>query len=126
MEALIDELAALKGEEAAVKARIKAAREELDAMLDFQGKRTIHLFGQFHKATVQRRTDIKWDQAAIEDLRVKMGADFENLFKWEYKHIDKKTLDAYLKMSPLKDDLREAFAEIEGSYYYTFTPLEDQ
>jgi hypothetical protein len=125
MAAMVDELAILKSEEGRIKERAKAVKERLDRMLEFGGKRTLHLFGDVFKATVQARTDIKWDQERIEGLRQAMPEEeFLDLFKWEYKHSSKKTLDGYLKHSPFKKAIKEAFTEVAASNYYTFDPLE--
>ena len=124
MEKLVDRLAFLKEEEADLKERIKEARSELESELDFGGKRTVHLFGNRYKATVQMRTDVKWDQDKIERLRAVMPeSDFFDLFKWEYKHSSKKTLDAYLKLSEFKDSIKEACEEVRQANSYAFERL---
>ena len=125
--ALVDELAAIKRREIELKTRADEIKALLNRSLDFGDKKTVHLFGNRFKATVQAKTAIKWDQDAVERLRGKMTeTEFNGLFNWEYKHAGKKILDAYLSVSPFKDDIKASFTEKPLANYYAFESLDDR
>ena len=103
------ELSALIRRGAELKSRISVMTDELrDINLRLQsgavfpeGKNTAHLTGGGYTATVQRKINVKWDQARLAEARARMvDARFFDVFTWEFKPTSAKKLDGFLDFAP--------------------------
>ena len=90
LAALIEEGAAIK---AAITENTKRLREIGVILADHavfpDGKNTAHMAGSSHKATIQRKETINWDQdllaqarAALRDTLKMLGADYEMMRRY--------------------------------------------
>lgn len=94
---------------AELKSRIASLSEELRAVnLRLQsaavfanGKNTAHLAGGGYIVKIQRKTHVRWNQEKLAHARAKLGdARFFDVFTWEYKPADAKTLEGFLSFAP--------------------------
>ena len=126
LAALIEEGAAIK---AAITENTKRLREIGVILADHavfpDGKNTAHMAGSSHKATIQRKETISWDQDALNHARSDLGdQEFFQLFGWEFKPKAKKDLDGFLAHSSHADIVRQAMIIKQASPSVTFAALE--
>lgn len=98
---LIDRLWVLEDEASRLKAEAQQIKDKLAAMATFKpGSATGHVQTPTHKVTVTRRETVKYDQAKLDEARQAIGDKaFLSAFKWEFKPIDKRTLDHWLAVA---------------------------
>ena len=127
-QTLVDRAAILHEEIAAKDKELKELKQLLaEGVAVFkEGSKTGHAFGVRWHAIVSLKEYIKWDQAALDALRIKMGDEsFFKVFKWVFEPISKKLLDGAIEFD--KDfggDIKAAFAVTPGAPSVTFKPME--
>lgn len=96
---IVSEYAKLKAEIEQKQARLRELAGQIDGLAIFpEGKNTTHLCAAGYNVTIQRRQNIKWNQKALNDCRVKLGDDlFFKLFTWEFK-ANTRALTGFLDM----------------------------
>ena len=97
--ALLSEGMKLKTRIDADKARLAEINRELEALAVFpEGKNTAHLAASGFRATVTRKTTVKWDQEKLADAMKTMGSEaFRKVFTYEFKPVGAKQLNAFLE-----------------------------
>ena len=97
--ALLSEGMKLKLRIDADKARLAEINKEIEALAQFpEGKSTAHLAAGGFRATVQRKSTVKWDQAKLAKAMNAIGTEaFRKIFTYEFKPVGKKQLDAFLE-----------------------------
>jgi len=128
LDRLIAEGAAIKTRMDADKSRLAEIHATLQGMALFpDGKNTAHLVGAGFDVKIARKANIKFDQAKLESLRVRMGNDgFFKVFKWEFKPVGQKQLDAFTAYGNPEwvSILNDAITITPGAPSVTYTPLE--
>ena len=96
---LLSEGMQLKARIDADKARLADINRAIEAVAVFpEGKATAHLAAGGFRATVQRKTTVKWDQKKLAEAMKAIGAEsFQKVFTYEFKPVGKKQLDAFLE-----------------------------
>lgn len=81
------------------KARLAEINRELEALASFpEGKATAHLAAGGFRATVTRKTTVKWDQKKLAGAMDAIGAEaFQKVFTYEFKPLGAKQLKAFLE-----------------------------
>lgn len=129
--ALLQEGYALKCRMTQDKARLADIHGELARRAHFApGSATGHIQAGGLAATVVRRTNITWDQAQLEKLRIRLGdALFFKIFVWEYRPLSARALTVFYRYGTPEDvaAVRAAATEKPGQAsvtYETVTPKE--
>lgn len=96
---LLSEGMQLKARIDADKARLADINRAIEAIAVFpEGKATAHVAAGGFRATVQRKTTVKWDQAKLASAMDAIGADtFKRVFSYEFKPLGAKQLKAFLE-----------------------------
>lgn len=96
---LLSEGMKIKSRMDADKARLAEINRELEALAVFpDGKSTAHVAANGFRATIQRKTTVKWDQKKLAKALDAMGKEtFSKVFTYEFKPLGKKQLDAFLE-----------------------------
>jgi len=124
---IIDRAASLKQEIAEKTEELRAcnlaiAKNEAEYK---PGSKTGHAFGNNFKAKVQLKTNVTWDQEALEFHRFKLGEDmFFHLFKWKFEPREGKAIENFIKFNEYGPILAKARTEKEGTPSITFEKIE--
>lgn len=96
---LLSEGAKLKARIDADKTRLAEINRELEALCEFpEGKATGHLAANGFRATVTRKTTVKWNQEKLNDAMKAMGSEaFRRVFTYEFKPVGTRQLNAFLE-----------------------------
>ena len=96
---LLSEGAKLKARIDADKARLAEVNRAIEALCEFpEGKSTAHVAANGFRATVTRKTTVKWDQKKLAEAMKAIGAEsFQKVFTYEFKPVGKRQLDAFLE-----------------------------
>ena len=96
---LLSEGMQLKARIDADKARLAEINKAIEAVAVFtDGKATAHVAAGGFRATVQRKTTIKWDQAKLASAMDAIGSEsFKKVFTYEFKPLGAKQLKAFLE-----------------------------
>ena len=129
-------LAALISRGAMLKAQMNLAQEELgkinqqiaDQTRFLEGKNTGHVFGGGYDVTVQKRTNVKWDQGKLRAAREALGDDdFFKVFTWEFKPSGANDLKAFLQFGGDKAKrVLEAMTVTVGAPQVTYTRIRQE
>lgn len=98
ISSLIAEGAALKADIDSKTARLRDINLALASLASFpEGKATAKLAGSGYAVKIQKRENVKWDQAKLEAARSSMGNEaFFSVFAWKFEPKSKKILDGFL------------------------------
>jgi hypothetical protein len=126
-ESLVDRAGALHEEIAVKDKELKEIKRTLAGMAEYkEGSKTGHVFGQRYHAVVSLKTNVKWDQDALDRLRRTMGDPaFFRVFKWAYEPVSKKVLDGAIDFGEHGEAIRATYTETEGSPQVTFKLMEE-
>ena len=94
---LLSEGMQLKARIDADKARLAEINREIESIAVFpDGKATAHVAAGGFRATVQRKTAVRWDQQKLAEAMDAIGQDaFRKVFGWEFKPLGAKQLKAF-------------------------------
>ena len=116
---LLSEGMHLKAKIDAAKARLAKINREIEAIAVFpEGKATAHLAAGGFRATIQRKTTVKWDQAKLAEAMKTLGAEsFQKVFTYEFKPLGAKQLKAFLEFGEPEQvaAVKEAMTETPAS-----------
>ena len=116
---LLSEGAKLKARIDADKARLAEINRQLEAAAVFpEGKSTAHMAAGGFRATVTRKTYVKWDQKKLVKAMDAMGTEaFRKVFAYEFKPVSAKTLNSFLEFGNEADvaAVRDAMTETAGA-----------
>ena len=123
---LVDEAAALKESIEAQTERLREINQELASQAEFKdGAKTGHISGTFYTAKVQLKENVKWDQAALETMRAKVGdSEFFKVFKWTFEPKSAKVLAGALEFGQHKEMIEAARTVTPGAPSVSFEKLE--
>ena len=126
-QSLVDRAGALHDEISAKDKELKELKLRLAELADYkEGSKTGHVFCDKFHATVALKENVKWDQKALEALRIKMGdANFFKVFRWIFEPQSKKVLDGAIDFGEFGSEIKKAFTTSPGSPQVTFKPMED-
>ena len=96
---LLSEGIKLKNRIDADKARLAEVNREIEALAEFpEGKNTAHLAANGLRATVTRKSSVKWDQKKLNEAMSAIGTEaFRKVFTYEFKPVGAKQLNAFLE-----------------------------
>ena len=102
---LLSEGMKLKTRIDADKARLAAINREIEALAEFpEGKSTAHVAANGFRATVTRKSTVKWDQKKLSEVMEAIGAEaFRKVFTYEFKPVGAKQLNAFLEFGAEAD-----------------------
>lgn len=127
---LIAEGASLKATVEALQSRLREVNAALAEFADFpEGRNTARIAGAGYEVKIQRRENVKWDQAKLEAVREAMGNDeFFSVFAWKFEPKSKKALDGFLgygdpSYASMIEDARTVSA---GAPQVTYEPIDQE
>ena len=127
--ALLSEGMKIKTRMDADKARLAEINRELEALAQFpEGKSTAHVAAGGFRATIQRKSTVKWDQKKLGEAMQAIGAEsFKKIFTYEFKPVGKKQLDAFLEFGAEAEvsAVKEAMTVAEGSPQVKYEYVEE-
>jgi len=116
---LLSEGMQLKARIDADKARLADINRAIEAVAVFpDGKATAHVAAGGFRATVQRKTTVKWDQAKLANALDAIGGEaFSKVFTYEFKPKGAKQLKAFLEFGEPEqvDAVKAAMTETPAS-----------
>jgi len=119
LESLLSEGMQIKARIDADKARLGQINRELEALAVFpEGKSTAHVVAGGFRATVQKKTTVKWDQKKLAEAMKAIGAEsFQKVFTYEFKPLGAKQLKAFLEFGEPEQvaAVKEAMTEAPAS-----------
>lgn len=129
VEKLIREGMEIKARMDADKARLQSINNTLAELAEYkEGSKTGHIYGQNLHVKVQRKTNVKWDQAELNRARSAIGDElFFQVFKWEFKPASKKALDGFMQYGDKLhvDMVNAAMTETPGTPAVEYELLEE-
>ena len=129
VNALIREGMEIKARMDADKKRLQSINNTLAELAEYrEGSQTGHIYDTNLHVKVQRKTNVKWDQAELNRARVALGDDlFFEVFKWEFKPASKKALDGFMQYGDKTcvELVRGAMTETPGTPAVEYELLEE-
>lgn len=101
----LQELYDLKCQEDALKAKQKLIKEKMNVITEkisqnaqFPGnKKTTYETNHGFKTKIEKKEDFSWNQEALNEARMTLGDEmFLTLFKFEWKHVSKPSIEQFL------------------------------
>lgn len=129
MDTLIAEGAKLKEQEADIKARLADINKTLETMAEFCGKKTATIVGGGYRVKIQKRTNVRWDQAKLNEARQMMGNDeFFKAFTWRFEPKGARQLAEYFEATQEHNAniIKAAMTEKPGAPDVTYEPIEEE
>ena len=80
--------------------RLREINKILESIADFSGKKSATITGQYVKAKISQRENVKWDQSRLTQIKDHFPAVFPEAFKIEWKPTGAKELEMAAASNP--------------------------